>query len=415
LQLTTAQNAPESTRNKRQKLWSATNRLAVPAVIAFLGWLAFVLARWQVWARGHFNRFVMLGSYYSHSHYLPSGMRVADPGAKGYDGQFYYRLSLNPFNWHHTAYGITMDQTYRYTRLGYPILGWLASAGQHQAVPIALIAINLVCVTAMAVLGGMFARDAGRHPIWGLAFAAYFGLVISIGRDTAEPLAEACMLAGLLAYRRGRWLLAAAAFGYGGLTRETILLAPAAITVTRLVPLIRSRLRFGRQDLAWVIPAAVLVAVQVTARIALIGGRFPLYTNWRRNLTTPFTAMVDALRYAGGHIDTSNLGLYDITLVEYVTLGIFVLAGFAVLFVTTAPVHERIAFVVSVLIVCALSNQIWGSVFGDGRSMVEPYLFALILLIATPKRYVNAYVLTALAAAAVPALFVVARRRILYM
>jgi hypothetical protein len=125
--------------------------------------------------------------------------------------------------------------------------------------------------------------------------------------------------------------------------------------------------------------------------------------------------MVDALRYAGGHIDTSNLGLYDITLVEYVTLGIFVLAGFAVLFVTTAPVHERIAFVVSVLIVCALSNQIWGSVFGDGRSMVEPYLFALILLIATPKRYVNAYVLTALAAAAVPALFVVARRRILYM
>src|SRR5260370_34455891 len=94
-----------------------------------------------------------------------------------------------------------MDQSSRSPRLGYPVLAWVLSLGQHQLVPVVLVVINLLAVAAMAVLGGMFARDSGRHALWGLAFAAYFGLVISVGRDTAEPLADACLLGGPLAYR----------------------------------------------------------------------------------------------------------------------------------------------------------------------------------------------------------------------
>jgi hypothetical protein len=177
----------------------------VPAVIAFLGWLGFVLARLEVWANRHLTLFMLLGSGrtgFTHAKQLPPGVMIGDPNAAGYDGQFYYRLALDPFNWNKTAFGITMDQSYRYTRIGYPVLAWLVSLGQHQLVPVALVAINLLGVAAMAFLGGMFARESGRHALWGLAFAAYFGLVISVGRDTAEPLAEACMLGGLLAYRR---------------------------------------------------------------------------------------------------------------------------------------------------------------------------------------------------------------------
>ena len=192
----------------------------------------------------------MAGHTYTHRAQLPRGLLLV-PSA-GYDGQFYYRLALDPVNWDKTAFGITMDQSYRYTRIGYPILAWLVSLGQHQLVPVALVAINLVAVAAMAYLGAMFARDAGRHALWGLAFAAYFGLVISVGRDTAEPLAEACMLGGLLAYRRNRPLLATAAFAVGAITRETILLAPAAIAVTRLVAMARRRARPGLADLTWV-------------------------------------------------------------------------------------------------------------------------------------------------------------------
>jgi len=417
LQLTSTPNAPESLREREPSLLSRIDHPAIPGILAFLGWLAYVVARLEVWAHRQLSKFIVLGSGHfghTHRHGLPPGVLIADPGQAGYDGQFYYRLALNPFNWSKTAYGITMDQSYRYTRVGYPLVSWLGSFGQHDLVPASLIAVNLVCVAAMAVLGGMFARDSGRHALWGLLFAAYFGLAISVGRDTAEPLAEACMLAGLLAYRRNRWGLSALGFAFGAITRETILFAPAAIAIVRLYAMVRGRVRPGRPDLAWVVPAVAYGIVELAARFAL-KGEFPVLTDNSRNLSTPFAAMVDALRYDFAHIDSGHLGVVDISLLEYATLAVFILAGFAVIAVTRAPVHERIAFVFFVLELGLLSNQIWGSVFGDGRSLIEPFLFALILLLATPKRYLNTYRLAAIAAVAVPALAVVIRRRILYI
>jgi hypothetical protein len=417
LQLTSTSEEDRSLRQGRPSPWPKLNRPIVPGVIAFLGWLGFALARWQVWAKGHLILFVLLGSGrtgFTNAKQLPPGAMIADPHAAGYDGQFYYRLALDPFNWNKTAYGITMDQSYRYTRIGYPVLAWLASLGQHQLVPLALVAINLVCVAAMAFVGGMFAREAGRHALWGLAFAAYFGLVISVGRDTAEPLAEACMLGGLLAYRHNKLLLTTILFTVGAITRETILLAPAAIAVIRLVAMARRRLRPGLADLTWVVPAAAYGVLELAVHF-VVKGEFPLLASGSRNLSLPFTAMLDALKYDIGHISTAHLSPIDIALLEYATLAIFILAGLAVLLVTTAPPHERLAFVFFVLQLGLLSSQIWTSTFGDGRSLIEPYLMALILLLATPRQYLNWRYLGLIVACAAPVLAIVARRRILYM
>jgi hypothetical protein len=412
LQLTSTPEDDRSLRHRTPSPWPKLNRPVVPAVIAFGGWLGFALARWQVWAKGHLSLFIMAGHTYTHRAQLPRGLLLV-PSA-GYDGQFYYRLALDPGNWSKTAFGITMDQSYRYTRIGYPILAWLVSLGQHRLVPVALVAINLLGVAAMAFLGGMFARESGRHALWGLAFAAYFGLVISVGRDTAEPMAEACMLGGLLAYRRSRPLLATGAFAVGAITRETILLAPAAIAVTRLVAMARRQARPGLADLTWVVPACAYGIVELAVHF-VVKGEFPLLANGNRNLAVPFTAMIDALKYDIRHINTAHLSPVDISLLEYATLGIFILAGLAVVAVTTAPAHERLAFVFFVLQLGLLSGQIWTSTFGEGRSLIEPYLMALILLLATPRRYLSWRYLGLITACALPALLVVARRRILYM
>jgi hypothetical protein len=417
LQLTSTSEEDRSLRQGTPSRWPGLNRPIVPAVIAFLAWLGYALARLEVWANGNISKFILLGSGrtgFTHAQQLPPGVVISDPGEAGYDGQFYYRLALDPFNWAKTAFGITMDQSYRYTRIGYPILAWLFSGGQHEAVPFVLVAINLVCVAAMAFLGGMFARDSGRHALWGLAFAAYFGLVISVGRDTAEPLAEACMLGGLLAYRRSRWVLSACVFAAGAITRETILFAPAAIAVTRLVAMARRRARPGLADLTWVVPALAYGIVELAVHF-VVKGEFPLLANGQRNLGVPFRALYEALKYDFGHINIAHLSPIDINLLEYATLGVFIAAGFAVLLVTTAPVHERLAFVFFVLELGLLSSQIWTSTFGDGRSLIEPYLMALILLFATPRRYLNWRYLALIVACAAPALLVVARRRILYM
>jgi hypothetical protein len=417
LQLTSTSENDKSVRQSAPSWWQRLNRPIVPAVIAFLAWLGYALARLEVWANGNLSKFMLLGSGrtgFTQAKQLPPGVAIGDPNAAGYDGQFYYRLALDPFDWARTAFGITMDQSYRYTRIGYPILAWVFSAGQHQVVPFVLVAINLVCVAAMAFLGGMFARDAGRHALWGLAFAAYFGLVISVGRDTAEPLAEACMLGGLLAYRRNKLVLSACLFAVGAITRETILFAPAAIAVTRLVAMARRRARPGLADLTWIVPACAYGILELAVHF-VVKGKFPLLANGQRNLATPFTALVDALKFDVRHINTVHLSLIDIDLLEYATLAVFILAAFAVLLITSAPAHERLAFVFFVAELSLLSKQIWTSTFGDGRSLIEVYLMALVLLLATPPRSLSWRYLGPIVACGVPALVIAARQHILYM
>jgi hypothetical protein len=184
--------------------------------------------------------------------------------------------------------------------------------------------------------------------------------------------------------------------------------------VVRLIAMARRQARPGLADLTWVAPAVAYGVLEVAVHF-VVKGKFPLLANTSRNLTTPFTALYDALKYEVGHISTAHLSPIDIALLEYATVAVFIVAGLAVLKVTTAPVHERLAFVFFVLELGLLSKQIWTSTFGDGRSLIEVYLLALILLVATPRRYLSSLNLTLIVAWVLPALLVVARRRALYM
>jgi hypothetical protein len=405
------------------------NHPLATGAIAFLGWLAFVLARWQTWAHGHITLFIMSGVKFSH----PAQMspRISHVPLAGYDGQFYYRLALNPFNWHPTAYGITMDHTYRYTRIGYPLVAWILSLGQHRLVPTVLVVINLVFVAIIGWLGGKFARESGRHALWGLLFVAYFGLVISVGRDTSEPLADACMLGGLLAYRHSRYVLAALLVAYGVITNEPILVLAVAIALTRLYAMYRRRARPGVEDLVWVLPGAAYVVLQGIEHV-VVKGKAGGAADVTANLTLPFKAMVPALVRDVRLMSWTHLGMYDINLIEFIALATVVVAGLLVLRSTTAPVHERVAFVGFVLVEMVIaSGQFWDSTFGDGRTYIDAFLLAVIMLLATPSRAMarsgttklwvfasnrvvtNKY-LGWITAVAVVALIVVARRRILF-
>ena len=426
MQLTSTTDAGASQRSAGGSLLARLNNPIAAAVIALLGWLAFVLARWQTWAAGHISLFIMAGHVYSGPAHLPH------VPSKGYDGQFYYRLALNPFNWHQTAYGITMDHNYRYTRIGYPVVAWILSLGQHHLVPTVLVVVNLICIGIVGWLGGMFARESGRHALWGLLFVAYFGLVISIGRDTSEPLADACMLGGLLAYRHSRYVLAALLIAYGVITNEPILIAAAAIGLTRLYEMYRRRARPGMADLVWVLPGAAYVVLQGIEHV-VVKGKAGGVADATANLTLPFKALVPAVYRDIHRLSWTHLGMYDINLIEFIALAMVVVAGLLVLRSTTAPVHERVAFVGFVLVEMVLaSGQFWDSVFGDGRTYIDAFLLAVIMLLATPatrsagtsgatklwvlttNRVVTNKHLAWLTAVVVAALIVVARRRILF-
>jgi len=383
------------------------NRPAAAALIATLAALAFTLVRWQTWAHGHISRFILVGRHFAIPSQLPPGMPVAK--TYGYDGQFFYRLALNPLNFHHTAYGITVDRPYRYMRIGYPALTWLVSAGQHYLVPVMLVAVNIAAIGALGYLGARFAVQGGRHALAGLLIPAYFGLLTSLSRDTAEPLAAVCLLAGLLAVRGRRPVLAALLLAYGALTRETVMVAVAAIAIVRVIGMLRGRTRPGREDLAWAVPAAVFAVWQVVVKAAV--GTFPLLADGGRNAGAPFIAPLHAFRHNLGHIHLHQFEQYDLWFLELAILACFSVAALLCLRSTTAPWHERLAFVLYLVEICVVTPSTWNSLDADMRSFIEVYLMAVIILLGTPRRTLGAWLLPSLTGLMIPALIVITQRR----
>jgi hypothetical protein len=391
-------------------LATRTDRPIVPGLIALLAALAFVLARWQTWAKGDITKFILVGRHFATPSQLPPHIAVAP--TYGYDGQFFYRLALNPVNFSHIAYGIRVDQPYRYMRIGYPWLTWLVSLGQHVLVPVMLVVINIVAIGAIGYLGGMFARQGGRHALAGLVLPAYFGLLTSLSRDTAEPLAAACLLGGLLAIRARRPVLAGLLLAYGALTRESVMVAVAAVAIVDFIGVIRRRrsVRPGRDDLAWALPTAAFVAWQVVVKVAV--GRFPLLVDANGNTGSPFITPLKAVEHNFAHIHLHQFEQYDLWFLELAILALLAVAALASWRSTNAPLHERLALVLYMIEICVVSPSTWYSLDADLRSFIEVYLLAAIILLGTPRHRLRAWLLPGLEVLLIPALIVVTQRRL---
>jgi hypothetical protein len=373
---------PRSERTRSKVLLGWTDRPILVGLVAVAATTAFVLARWDLWSRRNIGRFILIGQHFAHPAQLPPGMPLRQQF--GYDGQFFYRLANNPFNFQHTAYGITVDRAYRFMRIGYPVLTWLTSFGHRALIPYMLVAVNVAAFGALAWIGASVARQGGRHAAWGLLLPGYFGLVTSLSRDTAEPVAAAFLLAGLLAIRSRRPVLAACALAFASLTRETAMVAVAAIAIVRVVGFLRHRSRPGRDDITWILPSVVFAAWQVIVFAAI--GTFPLVADGGRNAGTPFIAAAEAIKTNLGSISFSSYSGADIWLAEMAVLLFFAGAALLSLRISRAPAHERLALVLFLIEICVVTPSTWSSRTADLRSFVEVYLMAVIVLLGRPRR-----------------------------
>ncbi len=395
----------------RAVIIARTDGPAITGLITLLAATVFVVARWEIWSRRTISRFILIGQDFAHPAQLPPGMPLRV--SYGYDGQFYYRLAVNPFNFSRTAYGITMDSAYRFMRIGYPMITWLASFGQRSLVPSMLIAVNIAAIGALGYFGAMFARQSGRHAAWGLLLPGYFGLVTSLSRDTAEPVAAAFLLAGLLAIRARRPVLAALLLAFGALTRETVMVAVAAIAIVRVIGFLRRRSRLGRDDITWILPAAVFAAWQLV--VYAFVGTFPLLADGGRNAGAPFVAPFEALKSNLSHVDMHSYNAIDVWLAELAVLLVFAVAALCSLQTSRAPVHERLALVLFLVEICVVTPSTWGSLSADLRSFIEVYLMAVIVLLGRPRqpmRSPGAWLLPAATLGLLPVLDGVVRLRL---
>src|SRR3984957_8381567 len=223
---------------------------AFPAAIAVGSAICFVFLRLELFAHGDVTRFIDAGRSFVNPARAPGDLQIV-PGS-GYDGEFYYRLALDPANLHRTAFGITFDNASRVQRIAYSAIAWLVSGGGRvTAVPWALVTVNVLGLGAIAWLGGVIARDAKRPAVYGLLVAGYFGFLFTLGRDLTEITAATFLLAGIVALRRERPVLAGFLLAAAALSRETALAFSIAVGIVAVADIALGHRRPGRKDAAW--------------------------------------------------------------------------------------------------------------------------------------------------------------------
>ena len=341
------------------------NSPLVPAGVLLVLATGFVLLRLAVAAHGDIDAFVQAGTQFTNPAAVPHGLDVR--AGAGYDGQFYYRLALQPWNLARSAHGITFDYALRRQRIMYSWLTWILSGGQAVAVPSVLVGVNIVMLGLMGLFSGRWAQTLGRHALWGLLPAGYFGMVWTLDRDLTEITAITLVVAGIVAWRTGRFLLAGLAFSAAVLSRETAMLVVAALLVTRIVELVRRRAGPGRQEVAWALPLLVFTGWQ--AMCLAVYGKLPL-TSEDENAGKPLTGAVHAVLGWIEHPRLTNL----LELVQLAVLVATVVLALLHLKDSRSSSFERLAFVFAILLLLALSSQIWNNDPRQFRTMADVFV-----------------------------------------
>ena len=273
----------------------------------------------------------------------------------GYDGQFVYRLALEPWTQQRTDYGITLDNpAYRQQRIATPALAWAVGLLPGVSTALALLLVNVAALTVAAAFAVRLAVALGRHPVAGLVLAVPAGMPISLGRDLTEPVAWAAVLAGLWYARQQRWPATAAALTVAVLARETSLVVVAGLAAAQLWRLLSGDPRGNRGALAWLaVPAVTAVAWQLVLLRAW--GVLPV----RSGGTTSFAGQ-PVLRV----LDTLAAGVPGPPVLTAVVtaerVGVLALFGYAAVALATrragATGGEAVAWALSVLMALAVAG-----------------------------------------------------------
>jgi hypothetical protein len=375
--------------------WALLDRGWVVMLITTVFALTFSVVREQALGGGPAS-FVVAGDQFVRPAAAPAGLPVTH--GPGYDGQFFYRLSLRPWTQQRTEFGITLDEpAYRQQRILYPLVSFVVARGGPAATAWALVGWNLAAAAALGWLGAALARRRGRHALWGLAVAAYPGFVLVIARDLADLVAAALLLAGILALDRQRPALAAATLTLAGLTRESTLILPLALAVLWAVdgiwprsigavlpgrPAWTASATSGRsrvQAVSFAVPLGVALAWQLV--LWQTWGVAPLAQGSDR-LGLPFAGI---WHFTQGAVQFGAFSLV-VRLAELVFVVAAALATAWSLPRSTALRHEKLAWALGLGVAVLLSRSVWVEDWAFLRALVEPYLLGTLVLLGRPDR-----------------------------
>jgi hypothetical protein len=351
--------------------------------------VGFVALRWLDAAHHKLGAFVLAGSRYANRSQVPRGLPVKS--GPGYDGQFYYRLALDPFDLSRASFGIRLDAMSRVERIGYPFLAW----GHHATIPLSLVAVNVLAAAALGAAGGFLAQSAGRHALWGLVFPLYWGYLWTLGRDLSELTTAALVVMALAALLRDKPVWAGLAFLGAAVSKETAVLLVGTLAVATLglrwhgspmdthslgqpAPQGGPRLALRRSDLAYVIPLGGFVLWQF---VLLAGtGNLPIFESGGENLGVPLIGLWHGIvHYVGAFPDVAA----TLWLGELVVVSVLVVS--AARLRRHTPAELQVMWAVTVALGLCAATGIWLGDVGF-RSLDDIYLLSWVVLLFQPGK-----------------------------
>lgn len=184
--------------------------------------------------QGDLSNFIIAGDQIVDGEKVPVKIKIRQ-NSGGYDGQFYFRLALNPDAHLRNEDGVTFDApTWRMQRIGYPVIVHLLAFGKASAVPALLFLVNFFGIGLIAWLALRLSRQLALPDWLPLAIVSWPGLVVTLVHDTTEITALVFLLAALSAYFAGRYVLYAGLAAAATLSRETSILIIAGIFLYNL-------------------------------------------------------------------------------------------------------------------------------------------------------------------------------------
>ncbi len=219
---------------------------------AILILLVLTAGRWEFGGRD-ISRFMVCGDRITNPDETPIPLQVLT-NSNGYDGQFFARLAFAPFTRKHSAYGIKLGSpSYRQQRIFYPVMAWILAAGNVEFIPWTLVLVNFLAMIGIAVVSAKIAKNFNLHPGYGLLPMLSCGLILSFGRDLAEPLTAFLVISALyfLLHKKIFWCALTASLSV--LTRESSLITFAAVGLLMLGYSFSDKPRFRDKSFLWLL------------------------------------------------------------------------------------------------------------------------------------------------------------------
>lgn len=337
-------------------------------------------------ARSDVTALIVAGDMFTNRDRLDRPIRIL-PNSAGYDGQFYYRLALDPFTSEQTAHGITIDNpATRGARILYPLLAWATSLGRPAFVPRALLAVNLLGLVALAWIGVTVARQHGAPAWMGVLPTLYPGFIVTILRDTTEVTAAVPELAAVAFALRGRAWPAALCGAVAVLARETALFALAGFGIVELFRCVRAR-RISPALVAYMLPAAAFVAWQVAI---LWHWHLTSFSGTSQNLGPPLAGIVRfvatevhaAVQATGSRI--FRLHLYWLAAAFMCFATVAIVAALAVR--REAPTALVLSWALYAGLMLCLTTAIWVEPYDFLRACTEVFLLGATVVMVSRNR-----------------------------